>query len=125
MSFGEALTETEMKDMCSAIVNDVAAVAGIDATGVSCQMTAHNAATFNYNTVLTLAIPEADGNVTVEVAEALVASIEFLPGLEGTSVFLTSITDGEKDAVYIVVSSSVKAALSFCAALCAVVVVAF
>ena len=125
VSLGEALTDTEIAGTCSAMVSDIAAAATIDATDVVCVMTAYDAATFEYNVVLTLAIPKADGDVTVEVAEALVAnSIELLPGLEGASVVLTSVTDGEKDAVYIALpSSAAKAALPLFATLCALVVV--
>ena len=123
VSLEEALTETEITDTCSAMVNDVSAEAGIDAAGVMCEMTAYNVATFDYNVVITLAIPEANGDVAVDVAEALVTSIELLPELEGASVALTSITDGKKDAVYITLSSSAaKAALSLCAALCALAI---
>jgi type III secretory pathway component EscV len=123
VSLDAALTETEIIDMCSAIKNDIATEAGIDAADVVCEITAHSAATLDYNVVLTLAIPEANGDVAVDVAEALVTSIELLPELEGASVALTSIADGKKDAVYITLSSSAaKAALSLCAALCALAI---
>jgi type III secretory pathway component EscV len=126
VSLEEALTETEITDTCSAMVNDVSAEAGIDAAGVMCEMTAYNVATFDYNVVITLAIPEANGDVPMEFAADLVASIEMLTELEGGSVALTSITDGEKDVVYIMLSSSaVKTALPLCAALSALVVVVF
>jgi type III secretory pathway component EscV len=126
VSLEEALAETEITDTCSAMVNDVSAEAGIDVADVVCEMTAYNVVTFDYNVVLTLAIPEANGDVSMEFAADLVASIEMLTELEGGSVALTSITDGEKDIVYITLSSSaVKAALPLCAALCTLVVVVF
>jgi hypothetical protein len=123
VSLDEALTETESTDMCSAMMNDIAAVAGIDAAGVVCEITAYSAATFDYNVVLALAIPKADGDVTVEVAEGLATSIELLPELEGASVALTSIADGEKSWKRTHhASSATKAALSFCATLCALAI---
>ena len=81
------------------MVNDVAAEAGVDAADVSCEMTV---ATYGYEIILTLAIPVADGEVSVEVAEALIASIELLPEFEGISFALTSITEqwGERCRVH-------------------------
>jgi hypothetical protein len=132
VSLDEALTETEITDMCSAMVSDIAAEASIDAADVLCVMTAHDAAararqllatTFDYNVVLTLTIPAADGDVPVEVAEELVASIKLLPELEGGSVALASITDGEKSVVHTTLpSSAARVTLPLCAALCVLVV---
>jgi len=119
----KALTEAEVAYLCSAMATVVAAEAGIGAEDLTCEMTAYDLATFDYGVVFTLAIPEADGDVSVEVASALVASIDLLPGLEGASVALTSVTDGEKETEYIRISSSAKATPSFYAALCALVMI--
>jgi len=125
VSLDEALTDAEIAGACNAMVSDIAEKAGIDTADVLCVMTVYDTATFDYNVVLTLAIPEADGDVSEEVAEELVASIELLSGLEGGSVALTSIADGRKGIVYIrLPSSAAKAALPLCAALCALVVLA-
>jgi hypothetical protein len=71
---------------------------------------------------LSVSIPIADGDVSVEVAKELVAFIELLPGLEGGSVALVSIADGAKDVACITHSSSAaRVALPMCAALCALV----
>jgi hypothetical protein len=126
LAFDEVLTETEITDMCSDMIHTVSAeagIAGIDVTDVVCEMTAYNVVTFDYNVVLTLAIPEANGDVSMEVAGDLVASID---ELGGASVTLTSVTDGEKDTVYTTLSRSTgKAALHLFAPLCALVVVMY
>ena len=106
------------------MVNAVAAETDIDAADVMCEMMAYNVVTFDYNVVLTLAIPKVDGDVSVEVAGDLVASVELLLELGGASVTLTSVTDGEKDSVYITLSgSAAKGALPLFTALCALIVV--
>jgi hypothetical protein len=113
VSFGD--DPGPLADMCSAMVGDVAEEAGIGEEDVTCKMTAYNAATFDYDVVLTLTVPEANEGAFLEVAEALTASIELLPDLEGANVALLSITDGEKGAVYIDIrmSGSTKAAPLF------------
>ena len=123
VSLDEALTDAEIAGACSSMVSDIAAEAGIDAADVLCVMTVHDTVTFDYNVVLTLAIPEANGDVSMEVAGDLVASID---ELGGASVTLTSVTDGEKDTVYTTLSRSTgKAALHLFAPLCALVVVMY
>ena len=118
LSFSEVLTETEIFDIARAMVNDVSSEAGIDAADVTCEGPTSidtSSLTFDYEVTLTLAIPKADGDVSMEVAAALTASIELLPELQGGSIALTSINDGEKDAVYIDIriSSSTKVAPLF------------
>jgi hypothetical protein len=119
VTFDEQLTEGEVTDTCNAVVAETSAETGVDAAGILCEMSIAGAGrrhllAVTYNLLLALTIPE-DGTVPIDVVEALVESIAAIPELEGTTVILSSFTDGDNDPVIVEVEIEDPALVSFAA----------